>query len=247
MERKPLIAISISRELGPDNVYRDFLRSPYLHAVVQAGGIPVMLPNIPESAEALLRCDGLLLTGGGDFSPSSYGADDAGTHLKGISADRDQTEISLVRTALSHNMPVFGICRGVQAIAVAGEGSLVQDIPRIYPDSLVHHNQTQARSEATHPVSVAAASQLQAITEQTALRVNSFHHQALEQIPAGWQVSAQAEDGIIEAIEYPGYAWGIGVQWHPEDLVDSQEEARRLFAAFVSAARRYREEEDGNV
>ncbi|AUW93984.1 MAG: gamma-glutamyl-gamma-aminobutyrate hydrolase family protein [Sulfobacillus thermotolerans] len=247
MESKPLIAISMSRELGPDNVYRDFLRAPYLHAVVQAGGIPVLLPNVPESQEALLRCDGLLLTGGGDFDPAAYGALDAGTNQASISKDRDRTEIALVRAALQHKMPVFGICRGVQAIAVAQEGTLVQDIPRVYPTSDIHHNQSQPRQQATHGVTVLPGTKLHHVTETTDLRVNSFHHQALDKVPRGWNVAAHAEDGLVEAIEYPGNSWGIGVQWHPEDLVDSETHARKLFADFVDAARQYMEQERHNV
>jgi putative glutamine amidotransferase len=243
---KPLIAISISRELGPDQVYRDFLRATYLRAVVQAGGVPVMLPNISESAEALLHCDGLLLTGGGDFDPASYGAAEAGTHVKGISADRDRTEVALVHTAMSHNIPVFGICRGIQALAVADHGTLVQDVPTVYPESPLHHNQSEARAEVTHSVNMVPGSLLSRITDSTALQVNSFHHQSLETLPAGWVVAAESEDGVIEAIEHPDYAYGIGVQWHPEDLVGTEEGARRLFAAFVAAADAYRKEKHAN-
>ncbi len=244
MNAKPLIGISISRELGSDQVFRDFLRATYLRAVVEAGGVPVMLPNIPQSAEALQHCDGLLLTGGGDFDPALYGEDDAGTHMPGVSADRDRTEVLLIQTAMDHHMPVFGICRGIQALAVAGGGTLVQDVPRVYPDSSIHHSQTEVRPQVTHSVRVEPASRLARITGSEALQVNSFHHQSLSKVPAGWEVVASAPDGVIEAIERPDYVYGVGVQWHPEDLIETEDGARRLFSAFVDAAAAYRKKED---
>ncbi|OLZ10005.1 gamma-glutamyl-gamma-aminobutyrate hydrolase family protein [Sulfobacillus thermosulfidooxidans] len=238
---KPLIGISVSREIGSDNVPRDFLRATYLHAIQLAGGIPILLPNIPESQEALKVCHGLLLTGGGDYDPARYGQSDKGTKWDGVSTDRDETELLLIRTAYDLAMPIFGICRGIQALAVAGDGSLIQDIPTTYPDSVLHHHQSAPRSSPTHQVTVDKSSHLASILGTEQVVVNSFHHQAVDQVPKNWVVNAHAEDGVIEGMELPQYPFGIGVQWHPEDLVDSFQEARQLFIAFVQAARQYQE------
>ncbi|MCL5013924.1 MAG: gamma-glutamyl-gamma-aminobutyrate hydrolase family protein [Firmicutes bacterium] len=238
---RPLIGISVSRETGSDGVPRDFVRSTYLHAIQRAGGVPVMLANINESAETLKSCHGLLLTGGGDFDPARYGASDAGTKWDGVSPDRDSTELLLTETAYALSLPIFGICRGIQALAVAGEGSLIQDIPSRYPSSELHHYQDEARSQVTHPVRVEESSHLGTILGTQEVWVNSFHHQAVNTVPDGWVVTAYAEDGLIEGMERPDYPFAIGVQWHPEDLVDSRPEALQLFISFVQAARQYRE------
>lgn len=238
---RPLIGISVSRETGSDGVPRDFVRSTYLHAIQRAGGVPVMLANINESAETLKSCHGLLLTGGGDFDPARYGASDAGTKWDGVSPDRDSTELLLTETAYALSLPIFGICRGIQALAVAGEGSLIQDIPSRYPSSELHHYQDEARSQVTHPVRVEESSHLGTILGTQEVWVNSFHHQAVNTVPDGWVVTAYAEDGLIEGMERPDYPFAIGVQWHPEDLVDSRPEALQLFISFVQAARQYQE------
>ncbi len=238
---RPLIGISVSRETGSDGVPRDFVRSTYLHAIQRAGGVPVMLANINESAETLKSCHGLLLTGGGDFDPARYGASDAGTKWDGVSPDRDSTELLLTETAYALSLPIFGICRGIQALAVAGEGSLIQDIPSRYPSSELHHYQDEARSQVTHPVRVEESSHLGTILGTQEVWVNSFHHQAVNTVPDGWVVTAHAEDGLIEGMERPDYPFAIGVQWHPEDLVDSRPEALQLFISFVQAARQYQE------
>ncbi len=239
---RPLIGISLSRETGPDGVARDFVRSTYLHAVQLAGGVPILLANIAESAEALKSCHGLLLTGGGDFDPALYGKEDAGTKWGGVSPERDHTELLLIQTAYALSMPIFGICRGIQALAVAGDGSLIQDIPSGYPSSCLNHSQTEPRAQVTHLVRMEQSSLLKAIMGAQEISVNSFHHQAVMTVPKDWTVTAYAEDGLIEGMERVAYPFGLGVQWHPEDLVDSHPEALQLFVSFVKAARQYQEE-----
>ena len=241
---KPLIGLSVAREIAPDGIQRDFVRSTYLDAIRLAGGIPVLLANIPESQDTFKQCHGLLLTGGGDFDPRRYGEGDQGTKWDGVSQDRDEAELLLIQTAYSLAMPVLGICRGIQALAVASDGTLVQDIPKRYPSSPIQHFQALPRQEVTHVVNIEQSSRLAEILGAHKVRVNSFHHQAVNMVPPHWIVSARAEDGLIEGMERPDYSYAIGVQWHPEDLVNGHHEARQLFNSFVHAARSYQEAHD---
>jgi len=237
--QKPLIGITMSRQNDAPGGIREFSRQVYVLAIVNAGGLPVFLPNEPSSVQALSYCHGLLLTGGGDFDPVYFGQQPDGTHLDGINPARDQTELALINESDRRGLPVLGICRGMQALAIAGHGTLIQDIPQSRP-SEIQHNQTERRGQATHAVTLTPSTRLEKMVKESLLTTNSFHHQAVDQVPPGWLVSAQSADGIIEGIEDPRQPFKIGVQWHPEDLAtENQPAALRLFAAFVSAAREY--------
>lgn len=238
---QPLIGISMSREEKSDTTTRDWLRRTYIVAIIEAGGIPVPLPNESSSTALLRKCHGLLLTGGGDFDPATFGASNLGTEMSGVSTARDTTELGLIRVADGLKMPTFGICRGIQALTVAGGGSLIQDIPSARPDSPIHHSQEEPRPEVTHRVVLETGTRLADILRTTTVSVNSFHHQAIDRAPAGYVVTAHSDDGIIEAIEDPTALFRIGVQWHPEDLQSHQAEAKSLFTKFVEAASEYQE------
>ncbi len=236
---QPLIGISMSREEKSDIPARDWVRRTYIVAIIEAGGIPVLLPNEPSSSELLRQCHGLLLTGGGDFDPATFGAANQGTEMASVSTARDTTELGLIRVAEELNMPIFGICRGLQALTVAGGGSLIQDLPSARPDSQIRHNQSEPRVDVTHRVTVDSGTRLAEILQGNSLSVNSFHHQAIERVPEGYVVTAHSDDGIIEAIEDPQAMFRIGVQWHPEDLQTHRAEAKNLFSTFVQAAGMY--------
>ncbi|CAB1129290.1 Peptidase C26 [Candidatus Hydrogenisulfobacillus filiaventi] len=238
---RPWVAVSMAREepAGREQPARDWIRASYLDALYQAGAVPVPVPNLAD-ATLLEACDGLLLTGGGDFDPAWFGAADAGTDWKGVSSARDRTELALMEAADRLGLPVFGICRGVQALAVGHGGRLIQDIPTALPESGVQHDQAAPRSQATHGVALDPSSRLAAILGRSSLQVNSFHHQAVETVPEGWVVSGRAPDGVVEAIELAGPRFVLGVQWHPESL-SGDDAARRLFEAFVEACRDYRQ------
>ncbi len=233
---KPVVGITMRHAGGGARPY-DQVAGTYIQALAQSGAAMVLLPNVPNP-DAVRVLDGLLLTGGGDFAPTLFGAADEGTDWAGYSPERDAAEILYLRT-LAPDVPVLGICRGMQALAVAFGGSLVQDIPRLQPDAL-NHTQAQAREDTTHTVMLDATSRLAHIVGPGPLAVNSFHHQAVERVPAGFRAVAQAPDGVIEAIEAmdmegSGGRFAIGVQWHPETLVGRQAHAERLFLAFVGA------------
>lgn len=234
--RKPIIAITATSEIVRD-VRRIRLNAAYVRAVEQAGALPLVIPPLSAGADATALLDvagGLLLTGGEDVDPSRYHVAPR-PETGNPNEARDSTEISLVIAAKRRAMPTLAICRGVQLLNVALGGSLVQDIPAERPGG-VDHDPESARDARVHDVEVESHSRLARSLEATELRVNSFHHQALDRVADGFQVSAHAPDGIIEGLEWKGSDWwAVGVQWHPEELTDTAEGwDRDLFAAFVS-------------
>jgi putative glutamine amidotransferase len=180
---------------------------------------------------------GLVLTGGEDVGPANYGAP---PHPRTGEPQprRDATELALARAAAERRMPTLAICRGVQLLNVALGGSLVQDLPSQLGDAIDHDPKT-SRNERTHGIDVDAPSRLASIIDARRPHVNSIHHQALDRVAPPLRISARASDGTIEAVESidPSW-WAVGVQWHPEELVDDEQPwDRRLFEAFAEAVR----------
>jgi putative glutamine amidotransferase len=211
----------------------------YVDALVGAGITPFILPPIaPRAAIAALDgVDALLLTGGEDIDPKHF---DQPPHAKTGEphAARDACELALARGAHERRTPTLAICRGTQLINVALGGTLVQDIgSRRATD--INHDQPARRTERVHAVAVDEGSLLSRIVGAADITVNSSHHQSVDEVADGFRVTARASDGIIEAVEStdPGW-WMLGVQWHPEELVDTPEDwDRRLFEALALAAR----------
>lgn len=236
--RAPLLGVTTSIDSQRRPV-RAYVNSAYLQAVQEAGAVPVLLPpQLDSSARAALvaRLDGVLLTGGGDVDPARFGqprhptADD-------VSDARDTLELWVTQEALARRLPLLAICRGIQVLNVALGGSLCQDIPSEI-GSPISHRQTEPRHQATHPVKVEEGSRLAEVLGTLAADVNSFHHQAIERLGAGLRAVATAPDGVIEGVELPGAdAFVVGVQWHPEELIQHDPAARNLFSALVHAAR----------
>ena len=211
------------------------LRANYMDSLALAGGLPMALPHHAALADAMLdRIDALVVTGGAfDIDPGLYG--DGTLHETVVlKQDRTAAELALVRGALARDMPVFGICGGQQLLAVALGGRLIQHVPDEVPDGL-RHEQPNPRHEAGHDIAVTPGTLLHRIVGSETMRVNSAHHQAVR-APGSGVVSARASDGVIEAIEAPAYRFCLGVQWHPEYLIDPGD--ARLFAALVEAASR---------
>jgi putative glutamine amidotransferase len=208
----------------------------YPDAIERAGGVPVILPPLPPEAIDLLasRLDGLLLTGGPDLHPRSYGAVPHPA-LGPTEPEIDVWELALIRAAERRGLPILAICRGMQALNVARGGTLVQDLPSEQPDGLVHRQQEPGRV-ATHAVRLAAASRLASITGGTGIRVNSFHHQAVDRLGTGLRAVGWAPDGVVEAVEDRRHDFVIGVQWHAESLSESETVQADLLAAFIAAA-----------
>lgn len=199
--------------------------------------------NSSYADSLVARVDGIVLTGGEDVNPALYGAEPH-PKLGASSEERDAWEVALVRCALERRVPVLAICRGVQILNVALGGTLIQDLPSVHA-SEINHDPDLARSERSHSVEIASDSRVARAVGVTQLAVNSVHHQAVERVADSLRVVANATDGTIEAVESAPESgwWCVGVQWHPEDLVDSpQPWDRSLFAAFADAVRRGREQ-----
>jgi putative glutamine amidotransferase len=212
------------------------LKQAYADAVLAAGGLPVVLPYTEEEQapeEALQFCDGVVITGGAfDIPPQLYGAE-AGDRLGPLKPGRTAFEQRVLRAALVADVPVLGICGGMQLLAVELGGTLYQDILQEVPGALDHEQKNDPR-EPAHPAKVLPGSGLLAMVRANVLQVNSTHHQAVKD-PGRAKVCAVAPDGIIEAIEVPG-KFALGVEWHPELLPG--EEHLALYRALVERARR---------
>lgn len=237
---KPVIGITLDCE-EPGH-YSAFpwlaVRENYAHAVARAGGLPVALPH--ETAlvdDYIAAIDGLLVTGGHfDVDPALFGDAERHATVK-LKAARTEFELAITRAALARDMPVFGICGGQQLLHVALGGKLIQHIPDEVPGALAHE-QPNPRNEPGHDVAIVRGTLLHRIVEADTLPVNSAHHQAAKDAPAGVVINARAGDGVIEGIEAPDYGFCVGVQWHPEFEISRGD--TRLFHAFVEAARRRR-------
>lgn len=198
------------------------LAQGYYQSVLKAGGIPLVIPayeDMETLAATLERIDGLLLSGGADMNPLLMGEEPV-PGLGGICPQRDKAELWLIRMAYNRQIPIMGICRGIQMLACALGGSVIQDLNSQYKeDSLIKHSQQLAREYASHTVWIEENSLLHEIIGETQLAVNSFHHQAVCETGSCLKVSARAKDGVIEAIESTEHKSVLGVQWHPECFV----------------------------
>lgn len=182
--------------------------------------------------------DALVLSGGGDVDPAQY-REPVRAHLKNVDRNRDDLELRLARAALTRRVPVLGICRGAQILGVALGGRLVQDIGSEVSRALPHTADSDD-DEAWHAVDIAPESRLCAVLGVSRLLVNSSHHQANGSLGPEVTRSAWSEDGVVEAIERNGDAFAVGVQWHPERMLDKHPGQRLLFEALVVAARSHR-------
>lgn len=236
--RAPLIGVSTSITVGA-SPERAYVNSAYLHAVQQAGGVPVALP--PQLSSASMRqlagdLQGLLLTGGGDMDPALFGETPHAT-LYDVAPSRDTLETSVLHVALDRGLPVLAVCRGLQVLNVALGGSLHQDVGTD-PGTQMAHSQKEPRDQPTHKVRLTPGCRLAATLGADELEVNSMHHQAIKRLGRGLTAVAWAPDQIVEGAEIGDPSrFVLGVQWHPEELVGHSEPARRLFAALVAAAR----------
>ncbi|MFD8786409.1 gamma-glutamyl-gamma-aminobutyrate hydrolase family protein [Kitasatospora sp. NPDC059599] len=224
--RRPLIGITSYQDDAAWSVWNQrasLVPQTYVDAVVRAGGTPVLLPPQPGGADHLLDAlDGLVLAGGPDIDPARYAAD-ADPRTGPPHHARDGWESLLLHTALTRDLPVLGVCRGMQLLNVELGGTLLQHLPdgnhQIVPARYVRHR-----------VTLVAGSRLAGLLGPTA-EVSCYHHQAVDRLGAGLQVTARSADGTVEGIELTGQRFALGVQWHPE----ANPEDLRLFQALVAA------------
>ncbi|MFJ7952456.1 gamma-glutamyl-gamma-aminobutyrate hydrolase family protein [Lysinibacillus sp. NPDC096418] len=236
---KPVIAITACAE---DDL-SSRLNAAYSKSILEAGGIPIIVPfGVDEDVSQVLSiADGLLLSGGHDVHPFYFGAEPS-PKLGQIYPERDMVELALTNRAIEREMPIFGICRGIQLLNVALGGTLYQDIDsEVQSNKLLKHAQQAARGVATHYVNIDEGNLLMKIIEQKQLAVNSYHHQAINVLAESLNVVATSSDGIIEAVAHEALPFCLGVQWHPEELaIAGNEAAKQLFKAFVEASKAYK-------
>jgi putative glutamine amidotransferase len=239
--RRPSVIGITCAEIQPDQPERPSrvgLNQSYIRAVSRAGAAALLIPHLPDEHRLRPiydRLDGLLLSGGGDVDPAHYG-ERIHEKCRTLEPRRDEMELMLVNWAMDEGKPILALCRGIQLLNVAQGGSLYQDIEAQIQDAERHDWQHgYPRTYRAHIVTIAAGTRLAEIVEATEMPVNSLHHQALKRIAPGFIVTARAPDGIVEAMEAENHPFAIGIQWHPEELADSDAKAQHLFDALVEA------------
>ena len=212
----------------------------YLRAIEAAGGLPVVIPPLPREAVAPLvrQFAGVCFSGGPDIDPSAYGSD-PDPNLGPTWRDIDLAELAVVREADALRMPILAICRGAQALNVSRRGTLFQHLPERFGDSVLHRQPGHGPKPA-HAVTIEPGTLLASVMGATTIEVNSYHHQAANDLGRGLRAVAWSPDGVVEAIEAPASDFVLGVQWHAESMVETPGH-ERVFPAFVTAAQGYRE------
>ncbi len=209
------------------------LSANYIDAIRSVGGVPLLLPPGETQVSAVLQIlDGVVLSGGGDLDPSVYGG---GNHpeVKRVCAERDGFEIALARQVMAYEIPVLGICRGMQLLSVVSGGRLHPHVPERFGEMIAHYSAADLKP-TRHNVQVLPDTRLAQITQLPEFSVVSWHHQAIESVPLGWQVAAYSDDDLIEAIEHVQHPWAVAIQWHPE-FSATEPGHRQIFEAFMNA------------
>ncbi|MGY2050311.1 gamma-glutamyl-gamma-aminobutyrate hydrolase family protein [Methylobacterium sp. JK268] len=228
--RQPRIAVILDENTSGDGNRYEAAKG-YFRGVALAGGLPFGIPYLPDIVSVVLaEFDGLVSVGGRFAYPDEWYL--PGEVSKAPPSDRFAVERAIVAGCLHQNKPVLGICAGMQMLACLHGGRLTPDLRAMKPDALDHD-----RRGATHTVTLVPGSRLAAIVGQATLKVNTFHREAVAELPAAIVASAYAPDGIVEAVEVPGRHFAIGIQWHQELLTDRDHPGNRLFQGFVEAAR----------
>jgi putative glutamine amidotransferase len=239
--RKPIIGLTTYLEQAQTGVWDTraaFLPQVYFEAVTRAGGIAVLLPPQPVDAEiaadVIGSLDGLIITGGKDVDPARYGQEPhPSTDQPRL--DRDAWEDALLTAAIENELPFLGICRGLQVLNVNRGGTLIQHLPDVVGSNRYNLG---GGVFATNEVQVEPDTELAHLLEHSgAISVQSYHHQAVDELAPGLSVTARTDDGTVQAVELSGVPFGVAVQWHPEEDANDL----RLFAGLVNAARAFRQ------
>jgi putative glutamine amidotransferase len=234
---KPLIGITTNQSQNAYGQPTIMLMQSYVNAVIQAEGVPVLIPSLigEEGWDALYsRLDGILFSGGGDIGLEHFPGEPH-PRIDDVDLSRDSIELKFVSAAAADRKPFLGICRGCQVVNVALGGTLYTHIPDQLPNALDHDYPGNKRTILVHEVKIEEGTHIAEIYGEPIIKVNSLHHQGLREVAPSLRVAGHSPDGLIEAIELPEHPFGLAVQWHPEWLTD-QESTRNLFRKFVEAA-----------
>ncbi|HEX7238779.1 MAG TPA: gamma-glutamyl-gamma-aminobutyrate hydrolase family protein [Longimicrobiaceae bacterium] len=250
MQQRPVIGIPTQNLQSIDRIPEDLpaswvMNQRYFLACTSVGAVPWMVPLLDEDPETLRaiyeRLDGIFLAGGVDMDPASYGEERH--ELCGrTDLPRDAVELQFARWAMEDGKPVLGVCRGMQVINVAAGGTLLQDCGEQFEGAIKHDyfpGAGWARDYLAHEIRVAPDTRLRRLFGAETVMVNSMHHQGIRRLGEGLVGSAVSPDGLLEALEGSGDAFLVGVQWHPEMLIDTDEGTRRLFEEFIESANRF--------
>lgn len=228
--------IGIITDLGMRKQDWDLIAHDYVRAVELAGGAPLIIPVVEDiqSIEPVLdMLDGIILTGGSDIDPQCYG-ELIQFSLPGIDPIRDAHEMKLAKMALHEkNMPILGICRGMQLLNIVCGGTLYQDLQQQRRKDFIHSMEMCPKYLSTHEITLQDHSFLQSVFQKDTIKVNSLHHQGIKTIGQGLDVTGITTDGLIEGIELPGDRCVVGVQFHPEMMIDNDREYLKIFEAFI--------------
>ena len=234
----PLIGVTTVRTLNAKGYSQVGLLESYIKALSLAGAYPILIPlGLPLDwiFELLPHINGVLFSGGGDVHPERYGSDNH-SQVINVDEERDQVEISLFEEVMRREMPLLGICRGLQVINIALGGTLYEDLEDQRPNTLKHDCWTDYPPDyLSHSVKPNSNSQLIGIMGLEMIEVNSLHHQGIRELAPELDATAHSPDGLIEAVELPNYPFGLAVQWHPEWLQEYPA-MRAIFSNFVKAA-----------
>jgi putative glutamine amidotransferase len=234
---KPVIGITTNYSKNSYGQPLVLLQQSYVKAIMQAGGVPVLIPSLiaEDGWDALYaRLNGILFSGGGDIG-LEHSPGHPHPRIDDVDPERDLIELKMLNTAAADGKPFLGICRGCQVMNVALGGTLYTHIPDQLPNALDHSYPGNMRTVLVHQVKIEEGTYVAEIFGEPIIKVNSLHHQGLKEIAPSLRVAGHAPDGLVEAIELPDHPFGLAVQWHPEWLTD-QEGTRNLFRKFVEAA-----------
>lgn len=236
---QPIIGITSPEGKNPDGLPTVVLLQAYLDAIMDAGGVPILIPSmlIKQGWNVLYeKLDGILFSGGGDIASEHFNGENH-PRVAGIEPLRDSIEFKLLRAVVDDGKPFLGICRGIQTVNVGLGGTIYEHLGEQYQRGIDHTYPSTMRTQLVHEVKIEEGTRIAEIIGEPVLQVNSLHHQGVKDIAPGLHVTGYAPDGLIEAVELPDHPFGLAVQWHPEWLTD-QQPTKNLFKAFVDAAKK---------